>query len=45
MRYLDSTLFREIVLELEWLYRSVASNDAFYDADAQAYSVGVQFGF
>lgn len=43
--YLDSTLFQEIALELEWLYRSVASNDAFYDADAHAYSVGVQFGF
>ena len=43
--YLDSTPFQEIVLELEWLYRSVASNDAFYDADARAYSVGVQFGF
>ena len=43
--YLDSTPFREMALELEWLYRSVASNDAFYDADAHAYSVGVQFGF
>ena len=43
--YLDSTLFREIALDLEWLYRAVASNDAFYDADAHAYSVGVQFGF
>ena len=43
--YLDSTLFQEIALELEWLYRSVASNDAFYDADAHAYSVGIQFGF
>ena len=43
--YLDSTPFQEIALELEWLYRSVASNDAFYDADARAYSVGVQFGF
>ena len=43
--YLNSTLFQEIALELEWLYRSVASNDAFYDADARAYSVGVQFGF
>ena len=43
--YLDSTPFREIALELEWLYRAVASNDAFYDADARAYSVGVQFGF
>ena len=43
--YLDNTPFREIALELEWLYRSVASNDAFYDADAHAYSVGVQFGF
>ncbi|MDE2814479.1 MAG: hypothetical protein OXM01_15730 [Gemmatimonadota bacterium] len=43
--YLDSTLFREIAFELEWLYRSVASNDAFYDADAHAYSVGIQFGF
>ena len=27
-----------MALELEWLYRSVASNDAFYDADAHAYS-------
>ena len=43
--YLDSTPFREMALELEWLYRAVASNDAFYDADAHAYSVGVQFGF
>ena len=43
--YLDSTPFQEIALELEWLYRSVASNDAFYDADAHAYSMGVQFGF
>ena len=43
--YLDSAPFREMALELEWLYRSVASNDAFYDADAHAYSVGVQFGF
>ena len=43
--YLDSTPFREIALELEWLYRAVASNDAFYDADAHAYSAGVQFGF
>ena len=43
--YLDSTPFREMALELEWLYRSVASNDAFYDADAHAYSVGIQFGF
>ena len=43
--YLDSTPFQEIALELEWLYRSVASNDAFYDADAHAYSAGVQFGF
>ena len=43
--YLDSTPFREIALELEWLYRSVASNDAFYDADAHAYSIGIQFGF
>ena len=43
--YLDSTPFREIALELEWLYRSVASNDAFYDANAHAYSVGIQFGF
>jgi len=43
--YLDSTPFREMALELEWLYRSVASNDAFYDADAQAYSAGIQFGF
>lgn len=43
--YLDSTLFQEMALELEWLYRSVASNDAFYDADAHAYSVGIQFGF
>ena len=43
--YLDSTPFQEIALELEWLYRSVASNDAFYDADAHAYSLGVQFGF
>ena len=43
--YLDSTPFQEIALELEWLYRSVASNDAFYDADAHAYSAGIQFGF
>ena len=43
--YLDSTPFREMALELEWLYRTVASNDAFYDADAHAYSVGIQFGF
>ena len=43
--YLDNTPFREMALELEWLYRSVASNDAFYDTDAHAYSVGVQFGF
>ena len=43
--YLDSTPFQEIALEVEWLYRSVASNDAFYDADAHAYSAGVQFGF
>ena len=43
--YLDSIPFREIALELEWLYRSVASNDAFYDADAHAYSAGIQFGF
>ena len=43
--YLDNTPFREIALELEWLYRSVASNDAFYDADAHAYSAGIQFGF
>ncbi|MDE2809184.1 MAG: hypothetical protein OXN90_12275 [Gemmatimonadota bacterium] len=43
--YLDSTPFREMAFELEWLYRSVASNDAFYDTDAHAYSVGVQFGF
>ena len=43
--YLDSTLFQEIALELEWLYRAVASNDAFYDADAHAYSAGIQFGF
>lgn len=43
--YLDSTPFREMALELEWLYRSVASNDAFYDTDAHAYSVGIQFGF
>lgn len=43
--YLDSTPFREMALELEWLYRSVASNDAFYDADAHAYSAGIQFGF
>ena len=43
--YLDNTPFQEMALELEWLYRSVASNDAFYSADAHAYSVGVQFGF
>ena len=43
--YLDRTPFREMAFELEWLYRAVASNDAFYDADAHAYSVGVQFGF
>ena len=43
--YLKSTPFREIALELEWLYRAVASNDAFYNADAHAYSVGIQFGF
>ena len=43
--YLDSTLFQEIALELEWLYRAVASNDAFYDTDAHAYSAGIQFGF
>lgn len=43
--YLDSTPFQEITLELEWLYRSVASNDAFYDTDAHAYSAGIQFGF
>lgn len=43
--YLDNTPFREMALELEWLYRSVASNDAFYDADAHAYSAGIQFGF
>ena len=43
--YLDSTSFREMALELEWLYRTVASNDAFYDTDAHAYSAGVQFGF
>ena len=43
--YLDNTPFQEIALELEWLYRSVSSNDAFYDADAHAYSAGIQFGF
>ena len=43
--YLENTPFQEIALELEWLYRSVTSNDAFYDADAHAYSVGIQFGF
>ena len=43
--YLDTTPFQEMALELEWLYRSVASNDAFYDADAHAYSAGVRFGF
>ena len=43
--YLDNNWLREMAVELEWLYRSVASNDAFYDADAQAYSVGIQFGF
>ncbi len=43
--YLDSTWLREMALELEWLYRLIESNDAFYDADAHAYSAGVQFGF
>ena len=43
--YLDNTPFQEMALELEWLYRAVASNDAFYSADAHAYSVGVRFGF
>ena len=43
--YLESTRLREIALELEWLYRAVASNDAFYNADAHAYSAGVQLGF
>lgn len=43
--YLDRTPFRAMALELEWLYRTVASNDAFYNADAHAYSAGIQFGF
>ena len=43
--YLDRTPFRAMALELEWLYRTVASNDAFYSADAHAYSAGIQFGF
>ncbi|NKB68489.1 MAG: hypothetical protein GKR89_15620 [Candidatus Latescibacteria bacterium] len=36
---------REVNLELEWLYRDVDSNDKYYSAQAQTFTLGVQVGF
>jgi hypothetical protein len=36
---------RQVGLRLEWLYQRVDSNDPYYDATTQVYSVGVEFGF
>jgi len=36
---------REIGVDIEWLYRNIDSNDPFYDAEARAYTMGIQLGF
>ena len=36
---------REVSLELEWRYRDVSSNDEYYSAQAQTFSLGMQVGF
>ena len=43
--YSANSWAREIGIELEWLYRDIDSNDAFYDADARSYTIGIQLGF
>jgi hypothetical protein len=36
---------REVVVQLDWLYREVDSNDPYYSGVSQTLSTGVQFGF
>jgi hypothetical protein len=36
---------QEIVLDLEWLYRDISSNDPYYDTQVRTYSAGMQIGF
>ena len=36
---------QEAGVELEWLYRDINSNYAFYNADARAYTIGLRLGF
>jgi hypothetical protein len=43
--YLEEGRVREIRLQLEWLYRDIQSNDAYYQTDSQVYSTGVQIDF
>lgn len=36
---------RNILVQLDWLYRKVDSNDPYYSAVSQMLSTGVQIGF
>ena len=43
--YPENSRIQQIDIEVEWLYRAIDSNDAFYDASARLYSMGIQLGF
>ena len=43
--YLQEGRVREIRLQLEWLYRDIESNDAYYQTDSQVYATGIQIEF
>ena len=43
--YLQESRINEIRLQLEWLYRDIESNDAYYQTDSQIYATGVQIDF
>lgn len=43
--YPANSWIQEAGVDLEWLYRDINSNDPFYDADARAYTIGLQLGF
>ena len=43
--YPENSRIQQVDIEVEWLYRTIDSNDAFYDASARSYSMGIQLGF
>lgn len=43
--YPENSRIQRVDIEIEWLYRDIDSNDAFYDATARSYIVGIELGF